>query len=278
MGRAILCIGNYAKNPYYIEKACIHIYSIEELCFYLSENAFLLEKGFVNNRLIEWIGNECGLEELSKELHSLAFRKTSLSLFVKTILERTYYCTEEKITEIETMIKESSSMNLLEKRKTCADYLVKKGHLMPALTEYELLLTDIEESDEMLKGKVLHNMGTVFARMFEFQRAAECFQRAYAYTYQPKTYLSFLAAKRMQLEEKEYVQFATEEPKNAQMSMELERFIERIRMDYPNSDSKTELEEIKAYRSTKYASEYYQKIDNLIQNWKEAYKSYQEEY
>ena len=40
--RAIACIGNYAKVPYYFEKLDIRVSCLEELCYCLNENAFLL--------------------------------------------------------------------------------------------------------------------------------------------------------------------------------------------------------------------------------------------
>ena len=50
-----LCIGSYAKTPYYIEKVGIHIYSIEELCYYLFQNAFLLDYTIMNTEIFDFV-------------------------------------------------------------------------------------------------------------------------------------------------------------------------------------------------------------------------------
>ena len=46
MSTVILCSGNYAKTPYYIAEEDLHLYSVEELCYYLYKNAFMLQEDF----------------------------------------------------------------------------------------------------------------------------------------------------------------------------------------------------------------------------------------
>ena len=46
-----LCQVRLAKNPYYIESISTNIYSIEELCFYLQNNIYLIDQTIVNEKL-----------------------------------------------------------------------------------------------------------------------------------------------------------------------------------------------------------------------------------
>lgn len=42
MGRVLLCLGRYARNPYFVERAYVNVYSVEELCYCLIRNAYLI--------------------------------------------------------------------------------------------------------------------------------------------------------------------------------------------------------------------------------------------
>lgn len=276
MSRVILCIGNYAENPYYIESAALSIYSMEELCFYLYENAYLLDKNTINKKLIEWIAQECGLKELSKDLLLLYHKKSTISIFVITILGRMYYCPQPELEELEKVIKESDSMNVLEKKKTAADYFAKRGKILHALNEYEKLVVEIGKSDEFLLSKVFHNIGTIYASMFEFEKAAEYFLHSYELSFEHKTYLSYLYAKRLDLKEEDYIRFITENPKNYQFSLEVEKKIEHVMAESQNYEPRMELQELKACKNSRRAAEYYTKVDEMINQWKEIYRSYVE--
>ena len=52
MNTVILCNGNYAKTPYYIEEEEVNLYSVEELCYYIYKNAFLLQDDFLMMRFL----------------------------------------------------------------------------------------------------------------------------------------------------------------------------------------------------------------------------------
>ena len=61
MSGYILCQVKRARLPYYIENISTNIYSIEELCFYLYHNIYLLDSTILNEELCFWIRDELGL-------------------------------------------------------------------------------------------------------------------------------------------------------------------------------------------------------------------------
>ena len=69
--RVSVCVGNYAETPYCIPGLGINVYSMEELCYCLKENAFLLDFSMMNDALADWIDRACGLRELAKTLYPL---------------------------------------------------------------------------------------------------------------------------------------------------------------------------------------------------------------
>ena len=65
MGRVYLCLGQNAELPYYFEKAKVHIWNIEELCYFIRENAWVMEPELLTKELIDWVAQQCGLPKLA---------------------------------------------------------------------------------------------------------------------------------------------------------------------------------------------------------------------
>ena len=51
-----LCQVKKARHPYFIESISTNIFTIEELCFYLEKNIYLLDQTIINEKLLDWIG------------------------------------------------------------------------------------------------------------------------------------------------------------------------------------------------------------------------------
>ncbi|MDE5589716.1 MAG: hypothetical protein K2J60_11360, partial [Acetatifactor sp.] len=77
--RVSVCVGNYASTPYCVPGIEINVCCMEELCFVLKENAFLLDFSVMNDELLNWIERECGLKELARALHPMVHKQGSLS-------------------------------------------------------------------------------------------------------------------------------------------------------------------------------------------------------
>ena len=58
MSGYILCKTPMASVPYYIKNVGTNIYSIEELCYYLYQNLYLVDESLMNVGLCKWIGRE----------------------------------------------------------------------------------------------------------------------------------------------------------------------------------------------------------------------------
>ena len=55
MNNVCLCVGNYAKTPYYVKISDISLYSIEELCYYFMDKVYLLDDSIVSAELVRWV-------------------------------------------------------------------------------------------------------------------------------------------------------------------------------------------------------------------------------
>ena len=64
-----LCQVKKAVHPYYIESISTNIFTIEELCFYLQKNIYLIDETIMNEGLCDWIRDELGLGRLYRKLY-----------------------------------------------------------------------------------------------------------------------------------------------------------------------------------------------------------------
>ena len=138
--KASLCVGEYCENAYTVEGLDIRVYSMEELCYCLKENAFLLDLSIMNDKLVDWIGEECKVRELAKQLYPMVHKQGSLSVFVVTILQYVGMYDPEDIRQVEQVLKQGAGLSNLEKRKSQIDYMVEKRKYAAAIRGYDLLL------------------------------------------------------------------------------------------------------------------------------------------
>ena len=269
MGRVLLCAGKVATTPYMFEKLGIRVWSVEELCYCLRENAFLLEQEVVSRRLVEWIGKECDLQELAESLRPLLRQKGNLAAFVIKILQYTGYYDSAVLEQVSKTVQSGASLSDYEKKKTRADYLVENQQYGKALREYEWLLTELPEHEQKLRAKVIHNKAVVLAELFLFEDASRQFLEAYRLLPEPEYYRDYLASMRMLYDDKEYISFIAEQPEAYEASLQLEREVDAILEDWEQGEKLQELSELFALKEEGKKTLYYEEIDVRVKAIKE---------
>lgn len=238
--KASLCVGEYCENAYNVEGLDIRVYSMEELCYCLKENAFLLDLSIMNDKLVDWIGEECKVWELAKQLYPMVHKQGSLSVFVVTILQYVGMYDPEEILQVEQVLKQGAGLSNLEKRKSQIDYMVEKRKYAAAIRGYDMLLETWnhleQEGKELPAGKVraaiLHNKGVALTGLMFYDKAAYYFNEAWKTDPDREHLDAYLAAKRMELTEDAYVAFAPQNPENYTESLELEKRIEQFEREW----------------------------------------------
>lgn len=233
--RVSVSVGEYAKMPYCVPGIGRNVYCVEELCYCMKESAFLLDLSFLDDGLLDWLGRECGLLDLARALYPLVHRKGSLSSFAVAILQYVGLYDSETVREIERVLKQNAGLGAIERRKAQVDYLAGKKKYDAALKGYDALLEKWREQDA--KGEAMpaagclasiwHNRGVALAGLMCYDRAAECFQRAYELDGGQESRACYLAAMRMGLSEADYVAFSAEHGELYQEAMELEKKFEQ---------------------------------------------------
>ena len=187
MSGYILCQVKRAKLPYYIENISTNIYSIEELCFYLYHNIYLLDSTIINEELCFWIRDELGLKKLAQKLYNLLDEEVKIGDFILPIFKEINYLSLDEFRKLNQQIQRFSQEPEVLRQKLKGDYLMEHGKYVNAIKVYQKALHDKMEANNGEKdelggqflGGIYHNMGCAYARLFQMEEAITCFSRAY---------------------------------------------------------------------------------------------------
>jgi len=181
MADLIFCSFKSAAKPYYLESAKKNIYSIEELCFFLQDNIYLLDENIMTSQFCDWLESELDATELSVRLRRIIDGKRGFRAFCMQIITDSGYFSRNEMQFLGMKLQKMDHQSSYENRKIKADQLMEKKKYLAAVSEYKNLLLNAtnSQSDIRVSGDIWHNMGTAYARMFCFERAVSCYERAY---------------------------------------------------------------------------------------------------
>ncbi len=205
MGRVWLCEGKTAGRPFCLEAEGISLYSLEELCYYLYQNAELVGESFFHEGLCQWLEEELGEASLSQEIRAGIDRGESGCWCLGRILEAGGFYSQEELQQVLKGVAWMEDKGPLERAKLRGDRLLRDGKCREAVLAYRKALSmagdgipwdgggvpDISGGGEGMAegsppspesrtvGRIWHNMGTAYAYHLLFAQAAYCFGRAY---------------------------------------------------------------------------------------------------
>lgn len=104
MGNLVLCHDRRAVHPFEITRIHCRIYTIEELCYYLCNNLYLIDYTIMNEQLCGWLEEELGMDRLASELRDLLRLRGSVEKFVITILKASRIYKEQEMIRIQNVL------------------------------------------------------------------------------------------------------------------------------------------------------------------------------
>ena len=181
MSGFILCQTQKAKHPYYIENIAMNIYSMEELCYYLYHNLYLIDRTIINEELCVWIQEELKLPQLAAKLKPKVGKFASAEDILYPIFKEINYLTYEELKELNRRLKKMDEESLPERKKQKGDALVDNGMYVSAIRLYQKLLKEEEKenANEGFLSSVYHNLGCAYSYLFQMEKALECFEKAF---------------------------------------------------------------------------------------------------
>lgn len=266
-----MCTGKLAGEPYFLNNVCTNIYSIEELCYLFALNPFMITSEIMDEGLVDWIENECGLSDLASSLRPMFKRGSQVGEFAHRILDYVRYCDETELKTIDDTLKNSSGLNDLQRRKKQADYLVSNQKYESAIEEYEALLLKLPEVESALKPSILQNMGYSYAKLFMFDIAAKYYRRAFEITHSLEAGVQLLAAMRMYVSDEKYLNFISSNEDLVNSSLQLEKQVNAALGDFEGSTENLMLNALNIYKDEGNVASYYDEIDRVIDGLKDQY-------
>ena len=204
----ILCKGELAKEPYIIPVSETLVYSLEELCYYMYHHIYSVTEDFFDGKLVQWLGEQAGLEELAEKMRVLVQKKNDLKDLVVTLMCSCDYYKEEEILQLVTVMKKIENLPSHEKNKIKADNYLRAGKYGKSLMEYKQLLYGemAEQFSTEEYGNLLHNQAIALFHVSSFREAANGFKEAYARNHSEQSLNQYLYALLLNGQEEQFVQ------------------------------------------------------------------------
>lgn len=181
MSGYILCQTKRAKLPYFIENISTNVYSIEELCYYLYHNLYLIDQSIMNEGLCSWIQEELELPALAAKIRAKLGKFVSAEDVIYPVFKEINYLTYEELKNLNVRLQKMNGEAPAMREKQKADALMENEMYVHAIQVYQKLLerTDLEEIREGLSESVYHNLGCAYSYLFQMEKAVDCFRKAY---------------------------------------------------------------------------------------------------
>lgn len=186
----------------------IEIWSLEELCYYLYENAYRITEDFFSQELAEYLREELDLGTVADKLMALKKNEADFLEYILAVCQVANYYGQEELLRLVQGLQAFAVLSRPERLKQLADSRIKEHLYAQAVREYEaiLALKYKEGYDRSFEGKIYHNMGIAYAKMLLYREAEECFKHAQELLEEPEIrknllLLYYLAGNTRQYEE-----------------------------------------------------------------------------
>ena len=274
MGELLLCHETIAALPYYIEETGINIYSMEELSYYISGNVYLLDHSFMCESLCTWVEKQMHRVELAQKLRENIRTEGKLSDFVFAILQDTAYCTMKEMQEIVFAVRQMEQKSDFERDKIRADQLMEKEKYLEAIYRYKHLLdeADMKETSEVLRGNLWHNLGTAYARLFLFEEAGRCFEKAYALNKQKESLRECLMCCHCRHDEEAFAEIAKRYQVEERKQQEIRNEISLACKSEKLEQFESHLEELAQRTGGVQKAKAKKEVMDVIVQWKKEYR------
>lgn len=183
MGRLFLCEQQLAKKPYRIKESGWEVYSLEEICYFLLEYAGILEDSLIEEDFLVWLKEDMMCSKLAEQLKSITGTSQNPLEFYQAILESVSFCEAKEMEQFCVDDMQGRKLSMVERQKKKADVMLRNEQYEKAIMTYHSILgeKEIGQMSKEFLGSIWHNLGTAHARLFFFQKAAGCYQKAYEY-------------------------------------------------------------------------------------------------
>jgi tetratricopeptide (TPR) repeat protein len=192
-----LCQVKKADHPYFIESISTNIYTIEELCFYLKQNMYLVDNSIINEELCLWIRDELELPKLYQKLMGRLeeARSGRITGFVMMIFQEIGYLDPDEVRRIQEQIVGLEIQPEDLRKKIMAEQLMKYGRYGNAIRMFRKILKERTSGSlgDPFYAEVLDSMAAAYGKLFLFEEAADCLWKSYEIVRSQQTWKRYLS-------------------------------------------------------------------------------------
>ena len=178
-----------------ITRVHIRIYTIEELCYYICNNLYLIDYTLMNRQLCEWIREELHMWELADQLLGQMEKNCTAEQFVLTILEKSNVYSLCEVNKVQNMLEKLQNQKDVERAKHKADSLLaSKEYALAVLVYQSIVKNEWDDSvDKSFYGKVYGCLGTAYGQQFLYEEAAAAYKEAYRLSEDPEMLKAYMS-------------------------------------------------------------------------------------
>lgn len=249
MGSLILCHEQKANQPYEIARIHKKIYTIEELCYYISNNLYLIDYTLINKQLCEWIMEELEMDTLARELRACIRKNGSIEQFVLLILRESLIYTEQELKKIEELMKHLKNQKDVERQKYKADNLLISGETEAAILVYlSILHGERDETlDKKFYGRVYACLGAAYGRQFLYEEAAKMYEAAYQICEEESMVTAYIYCCKHYMKEAQYQELLLKNKKFGVLDLFIRKKEQEIMENLPQVNAADQLNQYKNY-------------------------------
>ena len=177
----MLTASKLGENGYWIESLQKHVFSLEEINFFLYNHIDLVYRDFFCPALFDYMEQELGLADMAQELREMEERDCSTAEFVRYLLNHSFYYNGRELADISSLVAGIDTMDRDDRLKIQGDSWMRTGFYNSALKCYLEILRyrNPEEGRQSFYARVAYAAGSIYARMFMCKNANSFFSMAY---------------------------------------------------------------------------------------------------
>lgn len=274
MGKLIQCSSPLALTPYHFRLTDTNVYSMEEVCYYIWHNIYMIQEEVFDREFVMWIEKELHMEETSHKLACLIQDHKNLKDIVVTICCSCDYYDEEEINALIRLMDEIEQMPAYARKKHKGDTYLTCHSYEKALEEYEKVF----ESDEILHaekeayGSIFHNMGVAYSNLAEFRKAAEYFLKAYEQNKKDASLSQGLFALRLSKDVEGYKKALVDFDVSPEKQLQWEKEYTQVISQSSQCREALKIEKLRNVMKSGNVAEYYDKVHKYVLDWKNEYR------
>ena len=274
MGKLIQCSSPVAKIPYHFRLTKTNVYSIEEVCYYIRHNIYMMQEEVFDREFAMWLRNELYMEKTADKLEHLILDHHNIKDIVVTICCSCDYYEEEEINELIRIMDEIDKLPMYARRKRKGDNYLRCKSYEKALEEYDKIFEsdEILQADTRIYGDLFHNMGVAYVNMGEFHKASEYFLKGYEKNGRDESLAQCLYALRLCKDVEKFKKLLKDLDISEEKQEQWERDYQRAMENSALSRSSKQIEKLRELMKSGSVDEYYDRVHSYIIKWKNEYR------